>query len=157
MKTLVLGLGNPLLTDDSVGLRVVQQLKPLLAGRGDIEVEEDYWGGLRRMERLVGFDRASIVAAISPGAAPGTVHTLSVDSIPTQHSASGHDVNLPTALDLGRQTGAYLPANENILLVGIEAEDVITFSEDCTPQVQAAIPRAVETVLAAVDAVEKQA
>ncbi|HOB73736.1 MAG TPA: hydrogenase maturation protease [Phycisphaerae bacterium] len=157
MKTLVLGLGNPLLTDDSVGLRVVQQLKPLLAGRGDIEVEEDYWGGLRLMERLVGFDRAIIVDAICTGAAPGTVHTLSVDSIPTQHSASGHDVNLPTALDLGRQTGAYLPANENILLVGIEAEDVITFSEDCTPQVQAAIPRAVETVLAAVDAVGKQA
>jgi hydrogenase maturation protease len=157
LKTLVLGLGNPLLTDDSVGLRVVQQLKPLLAGRGDIEVEEDYWGGLRLMERLVGFDRAIIVDAICTGAAPGTVHTLSVDSIPTQHSASGHDVNLPTALDLGRQTGAYLPANENILLVGIEAEDVITFSEDCTPQVQAAIPRAVETVLAAVDAVGKQA
>lgn len=152
MRTLILGLGNPLLTDDSVGLRVVQELKPLLAGREDIQVDEDYWGGLRLMERLVGFDRAIIIDAIRTGAPPGTIHELSVDSIPTQHSASGHDVNLPTALALGRQTGAHLPASENILLVGIEAEDIITFSEDCTPQVQAAIPRAVETVMAALDA-----
>lgn len=152
MRTLILGLGNPLLTDDSVGLRVVQELKPLLAGREDIQVDEDYWGGLRLMERLVGFDRAIVIDAIRTGAPPGTIHELSVDSIPTQHSASGHDVNLPTALALGRQTGAHLPASENILLVGIEAEDIITFSEDCTPQVQAAIPRAVETVMAALDA-----
>jgi hypothetical protein len=33
--------------------------------------------------------------------------------------------------------------------VGIEAEDVLTFSEQCTPAVEAAIPRAVEEVLKA--------
>ena len=151
MKTLILGLGNPLLTDDSVGLQVIAQLRPLLAGRDDLEVDEDYWGGLRLMERLVGFDRAILVDAICTGAAPGTIHRLSVDSMPTQHSASAHDANLATALALGRQTGAHLPADEDILLVGIEAEDIITFSERCTPQVQAAIPRAVEAVMAAVD------
>ena len=50
-KTLVLGLGNPLLTDDSVGLRVARELRSLLSGRPDVVVEEDYWGGLRLMER----------------------------------------------------------------------------------------------------------
>jgi len=148
-RTLILGLGNPVLTDDTVGLQVVQQLRPLLAGRPEIEVDEDYWGGLRLMERMVGFDRAIIVDAICTGAAPGTIHRLSIDSIPTQHSASAHDANLPTALALGRQAGAQLPAGENILLVGIEADDTITFSEQCTPPVQAAIPHAVETVMAA--------
>jgi len=149
-KTLVIGLGNPLVSDDSVGLRVVQQLKPLLADRDDVEVAEDYWGGLRLMERMIGFERAVVVDAICTGGAPGAIHRLTTDELPTQRSASAHDVNLPTALAFGRQAGAQLPRDADILLVGIEAEDILNFSEQCTPAVEAAIPRAVEFVLAVV-------
>jgi hydrogenase maturation protease len=147
MKILILGLGNPLVTDDSVGLRVVEQLKPLLAGRSEVEVGEDYWGGLRLMERMIGFDRAIVVDAICTGAPPGTIHVLTPEGIPTQRSASAHDVNLATALEFGRQADAHLPENGHIRLVGIEAEDILTFGERCTPAVEAAIPRAVESVL----------
>jgi hydrogenase maturation protease len=150
-KTLVIGLGNPLVTDDSVGLRVVESLRPLLGGRTDVEVAEDYWGGLRLMERMIGFDRAIVVDAIQTGAPPGTIHRLTPDDIATQRSASAHDVNLATALAFGRQAGAHLPANDRIQLVGIEAEDTLSFGEQCTPSVAAAIPRAVEAVLKALD------
>ncbi len=89
MKTLILGLGNPLVTDDSVGLRVVEQLKPLLADRADVEVSEDYWGGLRLMERMIGFERAIVVDAIQTGAPPGTIHLLTPEGIATQRSRLG--------------------------------------------------------------------
>jgi len=56
-------------------------------------------------------------------------------------------VNLPTALAFGRQAGADLPADQDVHLVGIEAQDVINFSAQCTPAVAAAIPRAVEEVV----------
>jgi hydrogenase maturation protease len=151
MKILVLGLGNPLVSDDSVGLRVAEKLKPLLAGRPDIEVSQDYWGGLRLMERMIGFDRAIIIDAIQSGAPPGTVHRLTPDSISTQRSASAHDVNLPTALEFGRKAGVALPKNDDILLVGIEAEDILNFGEQCTPAVEAAIPLAVGTVMRAIE------
>lgn len=151
MKTLILGLGNPLITDDSVGLRVVAELRPLLAGREGLELDEDYWGGLRLMERMEGYDRAVVIDAIQTGALPGTIRGLAVESIPTQRSASAHDVNLPTALAFGRQHGLALPRDENILLVAIEAEDILTFGETCTPAVQAAIPRAVQYVLDVLD------
>ncbi len=151
MRTLVLGLGNPLVTDDSVGLRVAADLKSLLADRPGVEVSEDYWGGLRLMERMAGFDAAIVVDAVSSGAPPGTIHRLGVDSIPTQRSASAHDVNLPTALALGRQAGVPLPSDERILLVGIEAADVLSFGEECTPAVRAAIAPAVREVLEALD------
>jgi len=146
-KILVLGLGNPLVTDDSVGLRVAARLEPLLADRPEVEVSEDYWGGLRLMERMVGFDRAIVIDAICTGAPPGTIHHLTPDAIPTQRSSSSHDVNLPTALALGRTAGLPLPRDEHILLVGIEAEDILSFSEQCTPAVEAAIAPAVEEVL----------
>lgn len=148
MRTLVLGLGNPLLRDDSVGLRVVRSLLPFLASRPDIDLAEDYHGGLRLMERLVGYDRAIIVDAVCSGAPPGTIHRLGPTSVPTQHTASSHDVNLPTALALGRQVGAALPADEAILILGIEAVDVHSFGEDLTPEVAAAIPAAANLILA---------
>ncbi len=151
MKTLVLGLGNPLITDDSVGLRVVRALKSRLDSREDIEVDEDYWGGLRLMERMIGYDRAVVIDAICTGATPGTIHHLQPTDMPTQKSASAHDVNLPTALQFGRQNGMHLPTDDQIVLVGIEAADVLTFSEKCTPQVEAAIPLAIDEVLRVLD------
>ncbi|MBN2217681.1 MAG: hydrogenase maturation protease [Pirellulales bacterium] len=147
MKTLVLGLGNPLVADDSVGLRVAAELKSRLADRPDVEVGEDYWGGLRLMERMIGFDRVIVVDAICTGSPPGTIHRLTPEGIPTQKSNSAHDLSLPMALALGRQAEAALPRDEHIRLIGVEAEDVLSFSEECTPAVAAAIPRAVEVVL----------
>ncbi len=147
MNILIIGLGNPLVTDDSVGLRVAAELKPRLAGRSDVEVSEDYWGGLRLMERMIGFDRVIVVDAIQTGAAPGTIHHLTPEGIATQRSTSAHDVNLSTALEFGRQAGVRLPDNQHIRLVGVEAEDILTFGQPCTPAVEAAIPQAVEAVM----------
>lgn len=148
MKTLVLGLGNPLLADDAVGLQVVHRLRPVLASWPGIELGEDFWGGLRLMERMIGFDRAILVDAICSGAEPGTVHILAADGAPSRHSASAHDVDLCAALAVGRQAGASLPATGDIRLVAVEAADVLTFSEECTSPVRASIPRAAEAVLA---------
>jgi len=150
-RTLVIGLGNPLLRDDSVGLRVIAALKPRLEGRPDVELAEDYRGGLRLMERMIGFDRALVIDAICSGAPPGTIHRLSPEAVPTQHSASPHDLNLPTALELGRQAGALLPASADILIVAVEAVDVTTFGETLTPEVEAAVPLAVQAVLQALE------
>jgi len=149
MKTLVLGLGNPLLRDDSIGLRVAQELRDQFEGDPDVEVGEDYWGGLRLMERMIGFDRVIIIDAILTNTEPGTIHLLSLDDIPTQRSASAHDVNLPTALEFGRRVGAVLPPASKITLIGIEAADVQTFDETLTPELERALPHAVEAVLSA--------
>ncbi|MGD8633849.1 MAG: hydrogenase maturation protease [Anaerolineales bacterium] len=148
MRTLVLGLGNPILRDDGVGLHVVDALQPQLSNADHIVVDKDYWGGLRLMERMIGFDRAIIIDAICTSQQqPGTLMQLSVDSIPTQRSASAHDVNLPTALEFGRSAGAHLPDNENIHLIGIEAEDILTFDEGLSPAVKDAVPAAVDLVM----------
>jgi hydrogenase maturation protease len=146
MRTLIIGLGNPLLRDDSLGLRVARALRPLLEGTPNLEIDEDYHGGLRLMERLIGYDRAIIVDAIRSGAPVGTCHLLNPNDLPTRHSASSHDVDLVTALELGRQAGAHLPRSEDVHLVAIEVADVETFGENLTPEVEAAIPAAVWTV-----------
>jgi hydrogenase maturation protease len=151
MKTLVLGLGNPLLRDDAVGLLVAERLKPMLANQTDVEVDLDYWGGLRLMERMVGYQRAIVIDAIVSGAEPGKIRVLAPGELPTQRSASAHDVNLLTALQLGREAGVDLPADDGITLIGIEAVETIEFGEELTPEVEAAIPEAIEIVLNMLD------
>jgi hydrogenase maturation protease len=147
MRILVLGLGNPILRDDAIGLRVARGVASVLQGQEDIEVSEDYHGGLRLMERMIGFDRAILVDAVISGARPGTVHHLTPQDLPTAHTSSSHDVTLPAALAVGYQAGAHLPAMEDVHILAIEAGDVHTFGEDLTPEVEAAIPAAVDAVL----------
>lgn len=149
---LVIGLGNPILTDDGVGLHVIATLRGRVGDRGDVDLAEDTHGGLRLMERLVGYRRAIIVDAIRTGAPAGTIFELTMGALPTAHSASSHDASLSTALAVGRAAGAPLPEDEHIRLVAIEAADVHTLDECCTPAVRAAIPRAVDRVCALLDA-----
>lgn len=145
-KTLVLGLGNPLLTDDGVGLHVAEKLRASLAGRPGVEVDLDYCGGLRLMERLVGCRRAIIIDAARRGAPVGSVTVLPLDASPTRHSGSAHDIDLAGALELGRRAGAELPAADDMRVVAIEAGEVEAFGETCTPDVAAGIPLAAELV-----------
>jgi hydrogenase maturation protease len=151
-RTLVLGLGNPVLSDDSAGLHVVRGLAAQQDRWPAVEFDEAYCGGLGLMERLVGYDRVILVDAIVSGEPPGTVRTLGVDDLPTQHSGSAHDVTLPAALAVGREAGARLPRGEAIRLVAIEAADVTTLREGCTAPVSAGVARAIEVVRAMLDA-----
>ena len=159
MKIVVLGLGNPILGDDSVGLRVVALVRERLAAGAphadreaslpaSVEVDEEYrGGGLRLMERLAGADRAILVDALICGTyPPGTVLCLGPEDLPTQRTASAHDASLATALRLGRAMGLAMPSD--VRIVAVVAEDVLEFGEECSPAVTAAVPRAVERVLA---------
>jgi len=145
-RTIILGLGNPLLTDDGVGLRVVAHLRRVLVDRPSLELAEDYAGGLRLMERLVGYERAVIVDAERSGGPPGQVSIRAIEALPTRHVNGAHDVDLRTALEFGRRAGFRLPAPGDIRIVAVETVETDTLGEQCTPAVTAGIPHAAEVV-----------
>ncbi len=157
-KTLVLGLGNPILTDDGVGVHVVRTVQSRLTPHASrltphasrLEFAEAGVGGMRLLGIISGYERVIIVDAIQTlGGKPGTIHRLCPGDLQTSlHSNSTHDLSLTAALALGREMGMALPADEDIVIIAVEAEDVLTFGEECTPAVAAAIPRAVEAVVA---------
>ena len=112
-------------------------------------IEFDYVsvGGLALMERLIGYDRAIIVDAISTrDGVPGTVYRLTLDDLPTRNAGSAHDASLKIALELGRRLGAALP--QEVVIIGIEAAGVLDFAESLSPQVAASVGRAAAAVLA---------
>ena len=61
--------------------------------------------------------------------------------------ASAHDTNMITALRALRRFGAELPSEDAIAIVAIEAQDVWTFAEQCTPAVEESLPEAASLAL----------
>jgi hydrogenase maturation protease len=155
MKTLVIGLGNPILGDDGVGWRVAEEVAKKTAGRPDIEVDCVSLGGLSLMERLTGSERTILVDAIFTGAKPvGTVSNFTLGDLPdltAGHSASAHDTSLRNALNVGRSMQIELPEDGNVNIVAIEAERVYDFSQELSPAVAQAVPRAIRMVLDLLD------
>lgn len=149
-KTLVLGLGNPILTDDGVGILVVRAVASRVPSDWDVAFDEASVGGLRLLDLIEGYDRLVLVDAIQTRAdPPGTVHRLDIGDLkPSLHSGSSHDLSLSGVLDMGRRLGLNLPSDENISIVAIEVDDVLTISEACTPAVTRAIPDAMRSILA---------
>ena len=146
MKTLVLGLGNPILRDDGVGLCVVREVGARI-DRPDVTVSETGLSGLRLLDILTGYKRAIIVDAIeTQDFVPGEILRLTPEALDgAKHLSSVHDVNFATALDLGRKLGLPLPAE--IVLYAVVVSDTSTFDENCTEEVQRAIPVCAEMVL----------
>jgi len=154
MKTLIIGLGNPILGDDGVGWVVAQEVEKQLSTvhcPPSTAVECLSLAGISLMEQMVGYERVILIDSLNTGQHDqGEVVTFSLDSLEDLlhgHSASAHDLSLKGALKLGRSMGADLPKDEDIQIVAIEAAHVYDFTEELTPEIIAAVPIAVQKVL----------
>lgn len=138
--TIVLGLGNPILTDDAVGLRVAEELGRLLddSPLPAVTVRTGTRGGFELIDLLAGYDRAIIVDALTmPEPVPGRIRRLELAAVSgSARLVGGHEIGIQTALRLARELGIPMPALVEIYAV--EAMEVLTFSETMTPAVAAA-------------------
>ena len=150
-KTLIIGLGNPILGDDGVGWAVADEVAERQPADSPIEIEKLSLGGLSLMARMTGYERVILIDAMQTGTHPlGSVSVFPLTELPNPfsgHSASTHDTSLLTALDTGRQLGVPLPNNDDITVIAIEAENIYDFSETLSPSVSAAVPTAAQYVM----------
>jgi hydrogenase maturation protease len=145
VKTLVLGLGNPILGDDGVGWQIASALQNFNNIPPDVTIDCLAVGGFSLMEAMIGYDRTILIDAIVTHEKPiGSVASLRLEDLPNPaggHTGSAHDTSLQNALEIGRSLGAHLP--KDIWVVTVESQKVYEFSDDLTPPVAAAIPEAV--------------
>ncbi len=144
-KTLLLGLGNSILKDDAVGLRVVRALGERVNQEG-FDVQESSFANIDLLDFMGGYDRLIIVDSIkTEWGKPGDLYRLNLDDLhSTLHLSCPHDINLATALELGKRLGVPIP--EEVGIYAIEVEDNQTFCETCSPRVEEAIPRIIEEI-----------
>ena len=148
MKTIVVGLGNPILGDDGVGWLVADEVKKQLAPELSIDIDCLSLGGISLMERLIGYQCAIIIDAYLSEEEQGSIRTWKLEDLPNHaalHLTSVHDMSLQNAIKLGKQLGAELP--EEIIIVGILARHVFDFSDELSPPILSAIPKATQIVV----------
>lgn len=146
MKTLILGVGSSILTDDSVGLVVAGKLGERLAGRGDVDVGVNEEAGFSLLEESLGYDRLVVIDSILTGRVPGTVMRLDLADLGrTIHSNSPHGANLATVMELGRQQNMDVP--DEIVIYAIEVVDVLTFGDELTPALAARVGAIVDEII----------
>lgn len=148
MKTLVVGLGNPILGDDGVGWKIASEIQCEKSFPSEVTIECAALGGITLMELMIGYDRAIIIDSIFTHQAPiGTLRFSKLDDLPNPslgHMTSAHDTSLQAALQMGRDLGAQLP--DDITIVTVESERVYDFSETLSPPIADAVPEAIKII-----------
>jgi hydrogenase maturation protease len=140
-KIVILGLGNPVLTDDAAGLRVAEALEKLLEENPipGVEVLASTRAGFELLDLLTGFDIALIVDAfLAEEPEPGKVRHLDMNDIAGNARLNAvHEISVGAAFELGKKLGIPMPGQVEIF--AIEVEDIYTLSEEMTPVIQAAV------------------
>lgn len=143
MKTLILGLGNPILSDDGVGLVVARRLFERIGGEG-VDLIEAAASGLQTVQLLSGYDRAVIIDSTLDESMVGQARRLEAHDLVTYPLLSSHGVGLGQAIRLAREVGMHVP--EPLLIYAIGVADPYTFGEQLTPELERALPSIISQI-----------
>jgi len=152
MRTLVLGIGNPIMGDDGVGFHIAQELAKEIKNE-NIDVKDTGADGLNLLELITGYDSVIIIDAImTEDGEVGEIYRLKPeDFVKTVHpTTSPHNVNLATVIEIGRR---YLEGQmpSKIVVFAVNIQEVTEFTEEMTERVKKAIPRVMSLILEEVD------
>ena len=145
-KTLVLGIGNTLLSDEGVGVHAVNYLAEHYPNLPDVEFLDGGTLSFTLAESIARADGLIVVDATRLDDIPGTVRRFedtAMDNFLKGKRSSVHEVGLTDLLDMTRLTGD-LP--ERRCLIGIQPR-YLEWGERPTPEVEAAVPVAAGQVL----------
>ena len=145
MNTLILGIGNPILTDDGVGIKIARKLKE---GNPGLEMIETSEAGITLLDLIVGYKRLIIIDSIkTEKGKPGDLYKLELGDLkPSKDFPSSHGIGIATAFKLGQELGYSMPEFVSIYAVNIKNNS--TFGEECTEAVKERIPFIVRQIIA---------
>jgi hydrogenase maturation protease len=144
-KTLVLGVGNPLMRDDGIGPRVIEMLRAGYTFPENVEVVDAGTMSFMILDLLRGVDRLIVIDAVrDTGKPPGTVFRMTPEEIaPNQVAHSLHDMRLIDVLQAADLVGS-MPQT---IAFGVQIEAIEQWVLELSDPVEAAIPIAAGAVL----------
>lgn len=141
---LILGMGNPILSNDGVGLLIAEEVGRRIRLRG-VEVVAVTLVGLNLLDEVVGYDVVFLIDALTTGERGfGEVVKMKRGGL-TSHLLSSHGLNFYDLLQLGRDMGYKMPEVGGIY--GIEIGDEVSFGEDISPELVEKVPSIVEGIV----------
>ena len=146
--TLILGVGNILLRDEGIGVRVVEAMEQMGLPPG-VELLDGATAGLDLLDVLADRRRVIVVDAVEGDARPGTVLRLTPeDRVPRAgQRISLHEIGVLETLTVAKQLGI---APQEVIIFGVRPHDV-SCGLDLSPEIGRLVPKIIELVLATVE------
>ena len=145
MSTLVLGLGNTIMTDDGFGVKVVTTLSSRYHFQGAVKLLDGGTLGLDLLPHLEEIESLLIIDALDMRAEPGKIFRLQGDEVPRAFASklSVHQMGLQDLLAVAELQG-HVP--RNLVVWGVQPES-IEMGTELTATVVAAVDAVVASVL----------
>ena len=134
-ETLVVGIGNEILTDDGIGPKLIHKIRNSYQYPG-LTFVSTCLGGLDMLEIIKDYKHVIIIDAIkTEGGKPGSVYHLTTDDFKeTLHISNVHDISFLTAIELGKKLQINMP--EVIDIIAIEIVEDLVFGENFSPEIR---------------------
>jgi len=145
MKIAIFGIGNVLLTDEGVGVHVLNELKRRYDFPDHVTLIDGGTMGLDLLPFFEGHDKVLFIDAVHFHMEPGAIHYIKGDEIPLLLSSklSVHQIGLPDMLF----SSSFMDRTpEEVCLIGIEPESMDT-GYGLTPRVQSKVEELIKMVL----------
>ncbi|MBK8336254.1 MAG: hydrogenase maturation protease [Sterolibacteriaceae bacterium] len=146
MRVLVLGLGNILLRDEGVGVRVIEALAGRYLMPAGVELLDGGTSGMDLLDAIAGCDHLLICDAVRADAPPASVIRLSDAQVPAlfRNRSSPHQLGVADVLATLVLTDE---TPTSITLIGVVPVD-LGLGLDLSPEVARAAGRAAECIVA---------
>lgn len=144
-KVLVLGIGNLVMSDDGVGVKVVQKLQREYRFAETVEIMDGGTLGLDLLPKLEGIERLIVVDAVETGHEPGTCVRLVGEELPIalETKVSPHQMGLKDLLSVAELIGH---SPREMVLIGVQPGS-IEMDTELTPEVEAKVDELARMVL----------
>jgi hydrogenase maturation protease len=142
--TVVLGVGNLLLSDEGLGVHVANRLMEMDLPPG-VEVVEGGVDGLYLIDVVLRAKRLIVVDAVKGGALPGSIYRFGPDEFdahPDAYTMSMHEIGILEAIRISGLVGDV----PETTIIGVEPKSMEPGME-LTPEIRSRIPRIIELVL----------
>lgn len=152
-RIVVIGVWNMLLSDEGVGIHVVNKLKNAHLP-SSVDVYDCGTNGIAVLEAMDGAEKAIIIDAVSSGKEPGTVLLYTIEDLVKKEDGllklvSLHQFDLIATLRLAKLTDAYRMPSK-VIIIGVEAKS-LECSLKLSAEVRKAIPKVIETITHEID------
>jgi hydrogenase maturation protease len=143
---LIICLGNPLMRDEGIGIRLASELTVHLAENPDVEVLDLGTGGLSVIHAIEGREKIIFVDCAIMGQTPGMILRFTPEQVHSKKVRmrySLHEGDLLNTLELSRTLGQ---CPDNIVIFGIEPKEIAP-GEGLTSELENNIQQYVQTIL----------